>query len=327
MGTPDFSVPALQRLAEKKDFFICLVVTQPDRPKGRGKRPAPSPVKAAALALGLEVYQPKSLNTDEAWKKLSSLSPDFFVVAAFGQMLSKKILDIPKVFPINIHASLLPKYRGASPIQAAILNMDTVTGVTTMVMAETMDAGDILLASSTPIKEDDTAQDLHDRLGLMGADLICKTIYAVLEDTLSPAPQDPSKASYVKLLKKKDGLINWDLSARQIQAHINAMTPWPGAFTRLEGRTLKIYRAKAQDPAVEKSTGENTMGGHENSSREPGSREPGVIFRCDGDGIHVTTGNGSLIILELMGASGKRLTAGQFLCGRKIELPQRFDPE
>ncbi len=337
MGTPDFSVPALQRLAEKKDFFICLVVTQPDRPKGRGKRPAPSPVKTAALALGLEVYQPESLNTNEAWEKLSGLNPDFFVVAAFGQMLSRRILDIPKIFPVNIHASLLPKYRGASPIQAAILNMDKITGVTTMVMAEAMDAGDILMAASTPIESEDTAQDLHDRLGLMGADLVCKTIYAVLEHTLSPTPQDSSKASYVKLLKKRDGRINWDLSARQINAHINAMTPWPGAFTRLDGQTLKIYRATASDAAVKSNIGEDTIGKNTISGSDIGEKElgspksttqgHGVIFQCDEDGIHVTTGNGSLIIRELMGTSGKRLTAGQFLCGRKIDVPKRFDPE
>jgi len=305
MGTPDFSVPALQMLAAQDDFHISLVVTQPDRPKGRGKKLAPSPVKTAALNLGLDVFQPENINTKDAREKLLSLQPDFFVVAAFGQILSQKILDIPKLFPINIHASLLPRYRGASPIQAAILNMDKITGITTMAMGKDLDAGDILLTATTPISEQDTAQDLHDRLGLIGADLIGKTLRAVLDERIEPTPQDHSKATYVKLLKKTDGEIDWALGNRQICAHINAMTPWPGAFTTLGSKRIKIYKARASDL--------------------PSPQDPGVIFQCDKDGIHVATGNGSLVILELMGISGKRLKAGEFLCGHKIDPPVKFD--
>jgi len=305
MGSHDFSVPALQMLAAQDDFHISLVVTQPDRPKGRGKKLAPSPVKTAALNLGLDVFQPENLNTKDAREKLLSLQPDFFVVAAFGQILSQKILDIPKLFPINIHASLLPRYRGASPIQAAILNMDKITGITTMVMGKDLDAGDILLTATTPISEQDTAQDLHDRLGLIGADLIGKTLRAVLNERIEPTPQDHSKATYVKLLKKTDGEIDWALGNRQICAHINAMTPWPGAFTTLGSKRIKIYKARASDL--------------------PSPQDPGVIFQCDKDGIHVATGNGSLVILELMGISGKRLKAGEFLCGHKIDPPVKFD--
>jgi len=306
MGTPDFSVPALQHLAAREDFIISLVVTQPDRPKGRGKKLAPSPVKSAALELGLDVFQPENINTKAAKEKLLSLDPDFFVVAAFGQILSQDILNIPDKLPINIHASLLPRYRGASPIQAAILNRDKVTGVTTMVMAKTMDAGDILLSASTPISEQDTAQDLHDRLGLIGADLIVKTLYAILDNGLEPVPQDHSKATYVKILKKSDGKIDWHISSQQICAHINAMTPWPGAFTRFGDKTIKIYKARPSDIKP--------------------CHAPGVIFQCDKQGIHVATGKGCLVILELMGSSGKRLNAGQFLCGHKIEPPVAFDP-
>lgn len=305
MGTPDFSVPALQRLSAQDEFHISLVVTQPDRPKGRGKKLAPSPVKTAALNLSLEVFQPENINTRDVREKLLSLQPDFFVVAAFGQLLSQEILDIPKLFPINIHASLLPRYRGASPIQAAILNTDKETGVTTMIMAKDMDAGDILLTSTTPISEQDTAQDLHDRLGLIGADLIVETLHAVLDRRIKPTPQDHSKATYVKLLKKTDGKIDWALGSRQICAHINAMTPWPGAFTTLGNKRIKIYKARPSDL--------------------PSPQDPGVIFQCDKDGIHVSTGNGSLIILELMGTSGKRLKAGDFLCGHKITPPIKFD--
>ncbi len=306
MGTPDFSVPALQHLAAQDDFHISLVVTQPDRPKGRGKKLAPSPVKTVALKLGLDVFQPEKINSKDAREKLVSFHSDFFVVAAFGQILSHEVLDIPKIFPINIHASLLSRYRGASPIQASILNMDKTTGITTMVMAKEMDAGDILLSSSTPISEYDTAQDIHDRLGLIGADLIVETLHAVLDNRLEPTPQDHSKATYVKMLKKTDGKIDWNLSNRQICAHINAMTPWPGAFTHLGDRRIKIFKAQASDL--------------------PSHQEPGVIFQCNKEGIHVATGNGSLIILELMGTSGKRLKAREFLCGYKIDPPVKFDP-
>ncbi len=306
MGTPDFSVPALQHLAAQDEFHISLVVTQPDRPKGRGKKLAPSPVKTAALKLGLDVFQPEKLNSKGAKEKLLSFHPDFFVVAAFGQILSQEVLNIPRVFPINIHASLLPRYRGASPIQASILNMDETTGITTMVMAKDMDAGDILLSSSTPISEHDTAQNIHDRLGLIGADLIVETLHAVLDNRLEPVPQDHSKATYVKMLKKSDGKIDWNRSNRQICAHINAMTPWPGAFTHLKNKRIKIFKAKASDLLS--------------------PQEPGVIFQCDKQGIHVATVKGSLIILELMGTSGKRLKAREFLCGHKIDPPVKFDP-
>ncbi len=304
MGTPDFSVDALLNLAANKNFNIPLVVTQPDRPKGRGKKLSPSPVKIAAQKMGLEIFQPEDINSRESIEKLSSFKPAFFVIAAFGQILTQEVLDIPKIYPINIHASLLPKYRGSSPIQAAIRNMDTHTGVTTMVMAKKLDTGDILLNATTPISPNDTAQDLHDTLSLLGADLIIKTLHKVLAKQIVPIPQDHLKSSYVKMLKKSDGEIDWSLSSRQICAHINAMTPWPGAFTQLDGKTIKIFKAKP----FNKST----------------DSKPGVIFQCDKKNIHVATGDGCLSILELMGTSGKRLQAFQFLCGHKINTPATF---
>lgn len=305
MGTPDFSVPALKQLAAQHDFEIRLVVTQPDRPKGRGKKLIPPPVKTAALELGIDVFQPEQINTAQAKDKLLSFEPDFFVVIAYGNILSQDILDIPKIMPINIHASLLPKYRGAAPIQAAILNMEATTGITTMVMRKGLDSGDILLTSQTSISDQDTAQDLHNRLGKMGACLIIKTIHGILNHSITPEPQDKTKATYAGMLKKKDGQINWRLPAKNIVAHINAMTPWPGAFTRLRGKPTKIFKALASDT-------------HSNF-------EPGVIFQCDEAGIHVSTGKGSLIILELMGGSGKHLTAMDFLRGAKITPPIPFD--
>ena len=307
MGTPDFSVDALLRLAAEKQFQISLVVTQPDRPKGRGKKLTPSPVKTTAQRIGLEVFQPENINSKESIEKIFSLTPDFFVVAAFGQILSKKVLNIPKIYPINIHASLLPKYRGSSPIQAAIYNMDKKSGITTMVMAEEMDAGDILLSASTPISQYDTAQDLHDTLTLLGADLIVETIQKILKNQIKPIPQDHSRASYVKMLKKSDGKIDWKLSSRQICAHINAMTPWPGAFTKFNGKRVKIYKAVPINRTCE--------------------HDPGVIFLCDKQGIHVAAGEGYVSILELMGTSGKRLQAFQFLCGHKIDTPAKFSAE
>ena len=320
MGTPEFSVAPLLTLAKNKHFNISLVVTQPDRPKGRGKKLSLPLVKIAAQKAGLEVFQPENINSQKSIEKIESLNPDFFVVAAFGQILSQKILDIPKIYPINIHASLLPKYRGAAPIQAAIANMDATTGVTTMIITQKLDSGDILMSASTPISVDDTAKSLHDTLSLLGSDLIVKTINGVLNNSVKPIPQDHSKTSYVKRFKKSDGKINWNLSNRQICAHINAMTPWPGAFTTLGNKRIKIYKAVPLD--IDKSDIDKSSNRDLNYNQE---HKPGVIFQCDKQGIHVATGSGSLCILELMEASGKRLQAFQFLCGNKINTPAKFD--
>ncbi len=306
MGTPDFSVPALKALANEPGFDILLVVTQPDRPKGRGKKLAPSPVKQAALDLGFDVFQPEKLNTQEGIQRLSALDPDYFVVVAFGQILSQSILDIPKIYPINIHASLLPKYRGATPIQAAVMNMDKETGITTMVMAKGMDTGDMLLKSNTPIDPDDTAQDVHDRLAKIGGDLICETINKINLGELTPQPQDDAKATYVSMLKKSDGLIDWHRTDKEVCAHINAMTPWPGAFTHLAGKRLKIFKA-IPGPRVSEQA------------------EPGEILSCDSGGIQVATAKNCVLIKELMGSSGKRLDSDAFLRGNKINLPARFE--
>ena len=305
MGTPEFSVPALKALAARSDFQISLVVTQPDRPKGRGKQLAPSPVKQAAVELGIEVFQPEKLNTDQGVEKLTRLAPDYFVVVAFGQILSQAILDIPKIYPINIHASLLPKYRGAAPIQAAVMNMDKESGITTMVMAKGMDTGDMLVKTRTPIDPEDTAQDLHDRLSSMGGEIIVNTIDATNAGQVTPKPQDHTRATHVSMLKKSDGLIDWKKSDKAICAHINAMTPWPGAFTHLAGKRIKIFKAIPGKGSRDKA--------------------PGEILCCDKTGIHVAAGDGSIIICELMGSSGKRLTADAFLRGHSIDLPARFE--
>lgn len=299
MGTPEFSVPALTALAACPDVEIPLVITQPDRPKGRGKKLAPPPVKQAARELGLSISQPRNINAPEIETRLRELAPDFYVVVAFGQILSRSLLAIPEKYPINIHASLLPRYRGASPIQAAILNMDKETGVTTMVMEPGLDSGDMLLSARIPISPEDTAQDLHDALAGLGADLVVRTISDVVLNKVTPVPQDESQATYAPLLKKDDGMINWDMESRLIKAHINAMTPWPGAFSFLNGQRMKIFRIQITDT--------------------DSAFDPGTVYLCDEQGIHVATRDKTILILELMGASGKRLSAQAYLKGNKIE--------
>ncbi|MCF8075251.1 MAG: methionyl-tRNA formyltransferase [Desulfotignum sp.] len=305
MGTPDFAVPPLKALAARPDFEICRVITQPDRPKGRGRKPSPPPVKKAAMDMGLAVSQPEKLNTDAMVEELTALAPDYYVVAAYGQILSQRILDIPKKFPINIHASLLPQYRGAAPIQAAIRNRDDTSGVTTMVMAKALDAGDILLVKETPIHPEDTAQNLHDRLAELGAELILDTIDQINAGRLTPTPQDPEKATYAPMLKKEEGRIDWTLSYLDVVAHIRAMNPWPGAYTQLSDRRIKLFTARA---------GSDT-------ATDP----PGTVCAINDAGIHVAAGKGTVIIEELMGKSGKRLTAEQFLRGHSLALSDRFE--
>ncbi len=309
MGTPDFAVPPLKALAEY-DCNLSLVITQPDRPKGRGKKMIAPPVKLTAMELGLDIMQTESMDGKETKERLVSLKPDFFVVVAFGHKLSCEVLSIPKIFPINIHASLLPKHRGSSPIQSAILNMDREAGVTTMIMDENLDTGDILLKAQVPINCTTTAADLHDRLAQMGADLIIETLDAIYENKITPVPQNNELASFTRMLKKSDGKINWNNKPEKINALVNAMTPWPGAFTFLNGKRIKIFKVSCKNKNI--SSVENTA--------------PGTIVSCDSRGVSVSAGNsGYLTILELQTEGGKRLHACEFLRGRKIETGMRFD--
>lgn len=309
IGTSEFSVPALKALINRKDCLISLVVTQPDRPKGRGRKLCFSPVKNAAINLDIEIFQPEKLNSEENRQKLLSYKPDFLVVAAYGQILSQDILSIPKKYPINIHASLLPKYRGASPIQAAVQNRDTKSGVTTIVMSDMMDAGDILLKAELPLDPEYTALDLHDVLAELGGNLILETIDRINNGTLIPIPQNHSMATYVPMLKKKDGNIDWNKTPEQIKAHINAMIPWPGAFTHLDGKRLKIFKTMPDPETL------------------PSDTMPGEIYRLSPYGIHVGARKRGIIILELMSSSGKKMKVKNFLNGMKINLPSRFQSE
>ena len=297
MGTPDFAVPSLKALHRSRHNVI-HVVTQPDRPKGRGRKIVPPPVKAAAKGFGYPVVQPSKVKTDSFIEAFSQWQPDVLAVAAYGHILPKTILEIPAIGCINVHASVLPKYRGAAPIQWAIINGETETGVTTMLMDVGMDTGDILLTATEAILPDDTAATLQDRLANLGADLLIDTLDRLADGRLTPTPQDHSQATVAPMLKKTDGRIDWTQSAAAIANRIRGMTPWPGAFTYLDGKLLKIYRAA---PALSDA-----------------AAAPGTVVAGFEDELRVTTGDGALAVLELQGESGKRLTAKEFLRGHPI---------
>lgn len=299
MGTPDFAIPALKAI-HKAGHRIANVITQPDRPRGRGRRRVPPPVKTAALELGCPVLQPESIREDDFLQSVESTRPDAIVVIAFGQLLPKRLIRIPRLGTVNVHASLLPKYRGPAPIQWAIINGETETGVTTMLMDEGVDTGDILMTDKTPILRDDTAATLHDRLAELGAKLIVDTLAEAALGRLSPTPQDDREATYAPMLSKADGRINWDQPSEQIEAFIRGMAPWPGAFSYLDSERIKIFRAA---PALL-------------DHPEP----PGTVVRGFSEEIRVATRGGALTILELQSASGKRLAVSDFLRGHPIPV-------
>ena len=296
MGTPDFALPTLQQLHES-DHHVLAVVTQPDRPKGRNRKPAPPPVKQFAMEHGFPVLQPETITPDLV-KVLGDLEPDFIIVVAFGQILKKDLLALPRHFCINLHSSLLPKYRGAAPINWAIINGDKETGVTTMKMDAGLDTGDTLLSWKTPIRDEDDAQSLHDTLARKGAGLVLKTLQQLEEKSLQPVPQDSSLASYAPKLKKEDGLINWSKNAVEIHNQIRGLEPWPGAYTFFKSKRLRICKT------------EIVPGG-------PGD-QPGKIARVSDHGIEVGTSNGRIIVTQLQPEGKKRMASKSFLAGHKI---------
>jgi len=303
MGTPDFAVPALKALSEY-DCRVSLVVTQPDKPKGRGRKLTPPPAKVAATALGFPVIQPDSVKTDGFYHQISEIAPDLMVVVAFGHVLPKKILEIPTYGAINIHASLLPKFRGPAPIQWAIINGETETGITTMLMDKGLDTGEILLTLKTPIFPDDTAGTLHDRLALDGAEALKKTLQGLENQSIRPMSQQHALATYAPMLSKKDGRIDWSLSATKIEQFIRGMTPWPGAFTFYGDKRLKIFKAKTKSM--------NT------------SEEAGKVIKGFSNELRVATGDGALLITEIQSSSGKRLNISDFLRGSQIPVGTVF---
>jgi len=297
IGTPQFEVPALKAL-HNNDQNIALVITQPDRPKGRGRKLTPSPVKETALNLGYSVIQPSSVRTAEFSNNIEKHAPGFIVVVAFGHILPKNILTIPQIATINIHASLLPKYRGPAPIQWAIINEEKETGVTTMLMDEGMDTGDILLSSKLEIAPDDTSGTLHDRLADLGADLLIQTLKTFDTGNINPISQDHTQATYAPMLKKNDGRMNWKLPAESLEAFIRGMTPWPSAFTFHEKKRLKFFKARTIVMDTEAS--------------------PGTVIKGFPDELWISTGKGVLSVLEIQGESGKRLLIKDFLRGYQL---------
>ncbi len=298
MGTPDFAAVSLNTL-KKSGYTVSLVVTQPDRKKGRGKKLYPSPVKVAALKHKYNLIQPYSVNTNEFYDTIKKIKPDIFVVVAFGQILKKKLLDLPELFPINIHGSILPKYRGAAPIQWSVINREKETGVTAMIMNTKLDVGDILLVKKEPIHRNDTSETLYNRLAKLGADLLIETLKSVENNTISPVPQNHSLACTAPMLKKADGLINWNLPAHHIDAFIRGMTPWPGAFTHAYDKRLKIF--KIADAA-------------ETKEKAP----PGTLLPGFSNELRVATKTTPVSIMEIQGASGKKMSIDKFLMGNKL---------
>jgi len=294
MGTPKFAVPALIALHNSRQDVV-LVVTQPDRPRGRGRKVFPPPVKETAIKLGYEVLQPASIRTTEFIGRIEKCAPDFIVVVAFGHIIPENILKLPHFATVNLHASILPKYRGPAPIQWAVINGEKETGITTMLMDEGLDTGHILLFSKVQITPDDTAGTLHDRLADIGADLLINTLKAFETGDIHPIPQDHHQATYAPLLKKKDGRLNWKMSAGSLESFIRGMTPWPGAFTFHENKRLKIFKAKPI------------------STQAP--ETPGTVIEGFPDELRVATGQGVLSVLEIQEASGKRLLTKDFLRG------------
>jgi methionyl-tRNA formyltransferase len=294
MGTPDFSVPTLKALHENQ-HKVLAVVTQPDRPKGRGRRLVPSPVKEVAGTFGYPVLQPHKI--EEPWfvEELIAMDPDLFIVVAYGQILPGSFLSIPRLGAINIHASLLPKYRGPAPIQWAIIDGGQETGVTTMWMDEGTDTGDILLSAKVSIMPDDTSGSLHGRLSEAGAQLLIDTLEKLKTENLLGTPQDKSVATYAPLLKKKDGSIDWTKDAISLDAFIRGMNPWPGAFTLLSGKRLKVLQAKNLQGAVKE--------------------KPGTVLEGFPGDFNVATGRGTLALKEVQLESAKRLPVKEFLRG------------
>jgi len=297
MGTPQFSVPSLTALYEAY-FDIVLVVTQPDRVRGRGRKVMPSPVKRVAESLGLNILQPETIRAQCVIEHMKHLAPDVIVVVAFGQILPASLLKLPRKGAINLHASLLPKYRGPAPVQWAIINGERETGITTMLMDEKMDTGDILLSERVPIKPDDTCETLQQRLAVMGADLLVNTLRKIEKGDIRPIPQDHSKATYAPMLKKSDGRIDWHQPAAKIEAFIRGMNPWPGAFTFFNKKRLKIFKAEVVE-------------------RDPG-QPPGTVIKGAADQLHVAAGKYQLSISEIQSESGRRLPVAEFLRGCKI---------
>lgn len=304
MGTPDFAVPSLRALLGA-GYEVAGVVCQPDRPKGRGHRLAACPVKEAATAAGIPVYQPERIRRPEGVAMLKALSPDLCVTAAFGQILSQEILDIPPMGTVNVHASLLPRHRGSAPVHWSVIQGDRETGVTTMMTDRGMDTGDILLARATPIGARETAGELTDRLAEIGASLLLETLRAMEAGALARTPQDAALATYEPKMDRELGRVNFSRPAEEIDRLVRGTTPWPGAFTTLDGQTVKLFEVRALDAGP--------------------SAAPGTVVLADGRrGLIVSCGDCDLEIVQLQMPGAKRMRAADYLRGHPMNAGIRM---
>lgn len=302
MGTPDFAVPSLKALLDSGET-VTGVFTQPDKPKGRGHHLQAPPVKEAAESTGIPVFQPATLRTEEALESLKTLEPDLIVVVAYGKLLPKAVLELPRYGCINVHGSLLPKYRGAAPIQWTVLNGDPVGGVTTMVMAEGLDTGDMLLKAETPVGENETSSELYERLSHVGASLLVDTLAALKAGTLTLVPQDDAEATHAPMLTKEMGKLDFSKPAEQLHHLICGLSDWPCAYTEFEGKRLKVY--------------------HSRLCAEEG--EPGEIL--DSKRFLVGCGEGSVELLEVQYEGSKRMPGDAFLRGRRLSAGDFINKE
>lgn len=301
MGTPEIAVPSLKALVEN-GFNIPLVITQTDKPKGRGQSVQFPPVKEYALTAGLEVYQPEKIkNNTEVMEKLKSISPDFFAVVAYGKILPQEVLDIPKIAPVNVHFSLLPKYRGPAPVNWAIMNGEEETGVDTMLMDAGMDTGDILLTAKTKILKKN-AGELADELSIIGAELLIKTLNEF--ENITPAPQDNDKATKAPMMNKEMGFIDWSQNAEQIERMIRAFTPWPASYTLLDNKKVKIFKSDVVEI-------NNTA-------------DSGTVIDIDKESFTIACGQNGLKIFELQLEGKKRMDTKSFLAGFQLEKGKIF---
>ena len=304
MGTPDFSVGTLEALIEA-GHEVVLAVTQPDKPKGRGKEMQFTPVKECAVKHGIPVFQPRRVREPECIEELRKYEADVMVVVAFGQILPKEILEMTEYGCINVHASLLPKYRGAAPIQWAIIDGEEVTGVTTMQMDEGLDTGDMLLKTIIPIEAKETGGSLFDKLAEAGAKLCVETLDGLVAKTIVPEAQGETPTAYAKQIKKELGDIDWTWDGKAIERLIRGLTPWPSAYSNWNGKQMKIWDAEITDGNTEET--------------------PGTIVKVEKDAFYVQTGNGLLKVCELQIPGKKRMDAGAFLRGYQVKTGEKFE--
>ena len=303
MGTPDFAVPCLEVLQAKTE--VLAVITQPDRPKGRGHNLQASPVKQKALEYNLPVLQPEKIKTEEFTAELEKLQPDLIVVVAFGQILSQRILDIPPLGCVNVHASLLPRYRGAAPIHWSIINGEKETGVTTMLMDAGLDTGDMLLKDKVAITEEMTTEELHDQLMAMGGKLLAETVDGLANGTITPEKQDDSISNYAGMLNKETGHIDWSKSAVEIHNLIRGLNSWPVAWSMKDGKNYKFWRTQVENSNSDKA--------------------PGTVVELRKNSFCIATGEGLLEVLEIQPPSKKRMSAGDLLRGHGVAVGDIFN--